>query len=275
MNRHVFLAAAASLAVVMGCDPTASRGGGTAASSSSGGSASSATGSRSSSSDSGGAASSSAGGAGGAGSGGSGGGVTILPPAPRGDAGQPCDVCGAALGGSQSSPLCGPSQTAFEGIVTCACSAACASVCGNDAPGNCLDAWAGNPPLACKTCLVSPTGCGASWDACVSDDGVTPPASTSASTGSGEACSCDPALPLCPGGGSCATPGPFDGPGDMACGSAQYCAACCDPGDACKVQGACAMTLVDQAPCSMDYQCCSGVCTAGKCHGGCGIVISF
>ena len=158
----------------------------------------------------------------------------------------------------------------------CACTATCASVCGNGAPGNCLDAWAGNPPLQCKTCLVSPTGCGASWDACISDDGVPPAGSGSTSAGGGGgSCTCQTTAQLCPGGGSGATPGPFDGPGNDACGSAEYRAPCCDPGDACATQGACKMTLIDQAPCSMDYECCSGVCTAGKCDGGCGILISF
>jgi hypothetical protein len=35
------------------------------------------------------------------------------------------------------------------------------------------------------------------------------------------------------------------------------------------------MTKIAQAPCAADYECCSGVCTAGACAGGCGIVISF
>jgi hypothetical protein len=269
MNRHFFFAAATSFAFVVGCNPTAGERGGPTVSS--GASASGTGGSASSLPGAGRAAS-----VGGQAIGGTGRVAATRAPEPMGDPGVPCDVCTSALGGSQSSTLCGPSQTALDAILACACSGACASVCGNSAPGSCLDAWAGNPPLACKTCLVSPTGCGPAWDACISDDGMTPPGGGSSSAGTGGGtCSCDSAAPLCPGGGSCATPGPFDGPGNQACGSAQYCAPCCDPGDACALQGACTMTLVDQAPCSMDYECCSGVCTAGKCDGGCGIVISF
>lgn len=266
MNRHFFFAATASVAFVVGCDRTAGGGRETIASS------------RPPPSGAGGSSMLGAGGGAvdGRGGGRSGGVGATLPPDPTGDPGRPCDVCSSALGGSQSNALCGPSQTALDGLLACACTATCASVCGNGAPGNCIGAWSGDPPLACKTCLVSPTGCGASWDACIADDGVTPPAGgTSSSAGSGGACACDPALPLCPGGGSCATPGPHDGPGNEACGSAQYCAPCCDPGGACAVQGTCQMTRVDQVPCSMGYECCSGVCTAGKCDGGCGIVISF
>jgi hypothetical protein len=280
MNRHLFFAAATSLAFVMGCDPTTRSGGGTGASTGQaqagvGASTSSAGGSTSGAGGSTAGAGGSTAGAGGQGLGGSGGAGATIPPDPRGDPAPPCDVCSSALGGTLSGALCGPSQTAFDGFLACACAGICGSVCGNGAPGNCLDAWAGDPPLACKTCLVSTTGCGASWDACVADDGVTPPGAASSSAGSGGACSCDVGAQLCPGGGSCATPGPHDGPGNSACGSAQYCAPCCDPGGACTVQGTCKMTLVAEAPCSMDYECCSGVCTAGKCDGGCGILISF
>lgn len=186
-----------------------------------------------------------------------------------------CEVCSAALGGDEQGDVCRPSQIALTTFLSCACDTTCASVCGG-APGNCLTAWAGNPPLACKTCLVSATGCGAAWTACLTDDGITiPPAGSSSASSGGGACSCDPALPLCPGGGSCSTPGAHDEPGNASCGSARYCAPCCDPGNACAIQGTCKLTRIAQAPCSADYECCSGVCTAGACDGGCGIVISF
>ena len=188
MNRHFLFAAATSLAFALGCGPKAQGGGTTGAADdppSAGGGGSSALGAF--------ADSTSAGGSGG---------VTTGSPDPTEDAAPPCDVCSSALGGVVSSPLCAPSQTAYDSFVACACAGVCASVCGNDAAGTCLDGWDGNPPIECKTCLVSATGCG-------------------------------PSL------------------------------------------GACKVTLSDQAPCSMDYECCSGVCTAGKCDGGCGIIFSF
>lgn len=187
----------------------------------------------------------------------------------------PCGLCGAALGGDVYGDLCRPSQAVLGAFLTCACTTKCASVCGSGALGNCLAGWDGNPPLACKTCLVSATGCEAAWTACLADDGSTVPPMASSSASSGMECSCDSTAPLCPGGGACSTPGTFDKPGNSACGSAQYCAPCCDPGDACAVQGSCQMTKIADAPCAADYECCSGVCTAGACVGGCGIVISF
>ena len=189
--------------------------------------------------------------------------------------GRSCGVCSAALDGDAGAALCRPSQAALDELLTCACDTKCASVCGGGAPGNCLADWEGNPPLACKTCLSSATGCGASWTACLADDGRESPTSGSSTTSGGSACSCDPALPLCPGGGSCSTPGAHDAPGNESCGSARYCAPCCDPGGACGVQGSCQMTRIARAPCAADYECCSGVCTAGACVGGCGVVISF
>lgn len=263
MNRHFFFAAATSLAFALGCGPTAQGGGTTGASvdpSAAGGGGSSAPG----------------GGSGDSTNAGGSGGVTIVAPStdPISDPGPPCEVCSSALGSAGAVSLCGPSQTAFDGFTACACAGACAAVCGNDAMGSCVAGWEGNPPLDCKTCLISATGCGQAWDACLGDDGVTPPGGASSSSGGG-ACGCAPALPVCPGGGSCATPGPFDAPGNGACGTAEYCAACCDPGDSCASQGACKSTLSDQAPCSVDYECCSGVCTAGKCDGGCGIIFNF
>jgi hypothetical protein len=269
MNRHMFFAAAMSLAFAAGCGPTAQ-----------GGSRSGATvdpltpGSGGASASERGAADPTGGGGGSMGAGGAGRAPTTQPLTdPTSDVPLPCDVCSAALGGGATEPLCRPSQTAYDSFLACACAGACASVCGTDAGGSCLDGWEGNPPLECKTCLVSATGCGATWDACLADDGVTPP--DGASSSSGGSCSCDAALPLCPGGGSCATPGPFDAPGNSACGSAEYCSACCDPGGACASQGTCKVTLSANAPCSLDYECCSGVCTAGQCDGGCGIILSF
>lgn len=183
-----------------------------------------------------------------------------------------CQSCGDALGGA-SGALCPSSQVAFDALLACTCDTTCASVCGG-APGNCLAGWGGNPPLACKTCLVSATGCSEAWQACLSDKGTSrPPHGTS--TGGGSSCACDAALPLCPGGGSCITPGPFDAPGNSACGSAEYCAPCCDPGGACTFQGRCQMTALAEAPCTANYECCSGVCAEGTCKGGCGLVVSF
>lgn len=208
--------------------------------------------------------------------GGGAGGSPVSSTAPlRYDRAPSCDLCSAALDGGASGTLCHPSHRALDRLLTCACDTKCASVCGDGAPGNCLAAWGGNPPLACKKCLVSATGCRSPWTACLADDGSPPPPSDSSSASSGSACSCDPALPLCPGGGSCATPGAHDEPGNESCGSARYCAPCCDPGDACGVQGTCQMTRLAQAPCAADYECCSGVCAAGACEGVCGVVISF
>lgn len=187
---------------------------------------------------------------------------------------RPCDPCSAALIGDVERPLCAGAQAGYEDLLVCACQAACASVCNVTASDDCLAGWDGNPPLACKACLLSATGCGAAWGACLFEEGVSAPPE-SASSGVESSCSCDPALPLCPGGGSCATPGAFDAPGNAACGSAEYCAPCCDPGNPCAVQGACTVTGIAQAPCSADYACCSGVCTEGACEGGCGIVLSF
>jgi hypothetical protein len=261
MKRHFFYAAVTSLSFAIGCAPMGK--GGTGAGATSGPSAI-------------GAGGSSASGAGGASQEGSGGGATGALPDPISDPTTPCDVCSSALGGAVSGALCGTSQTALDSLVACACTAACATVCGGgSAPGSCLEAWQGNLPLECKTCLVSSTGCGAAWSACLADDGVTPASGASSSSSGGLTCSCDAALPLCPGGGSCATPGPASGAGNQACGSAEYCAPCCDPGDTCAAQGACKVTKIDQTPCAMDYECCSGVCTAGKCDGGCGILFNF
>lgn len=262
MKRHIFFAAAFSLAFAMGCGPTARGGSGSgvavepAAIGRGGGSAVGA--------DEG---STGAGGAGKVG--------TKRPLTdPTSDVPIPCSVCSAALGGSLSAPLCGQSRIAYDRFLACACTGICATACGNETATSCLDAWSGNPPLECKTCLVSATGCGATWDACLADDGVTLPGGASSSSG-GPACACDAGLPLCPGGGSCATPGPFDAPGNTACGTAEYCAPCCDPGGACGSQGTCKVTLSADAPCSNDYECCSGVCTAGRCDGGCGFLLSF
>lgn len=184
-----------------------------------------------------------------------------------------CQPCSAALGGGPGGALCKSSQVAFDALLACVCDTTCASVCGG-APGNCLAAWGGNPPLACKTCLVSTTGCGVAWQACLSDQGTSRPPHDTSSAG-GSPCDCDPALPLCPGGGSCPTPGPFDAPGNSACGSAEYCAPCCDPGDACSTKGTCKMTGLASSPCTASYECCSAVCAEGTCKGGCGLQISF
>ncbi len=116
----------------------------------------------------------------------------------------------------------------------------------------------GNPPLQCKLCLLSKTGCGAAWDACMSEDGAAGGGGVGASDGGN--CACDPALPLCPGGGTCAAPGGFTLPGNESCGLAQYCAPCCDPADPCAAVGTCEVTRIAQEPCSNDYECCSGVC---------------
>jgi hypothetical protein len=184
-----------------------------------------------------------------------------------------CHACGAALDEGASGALCKPSQAVLDALLACVCDTTCSSVCGG-APGNCLSAWDGNPPLACKTCLASSTGCGEAWQTCLDDDGHSRPPHGPSSPGGG-GCTCDPALPLCPGGGSCSTPGPFDAPGNAACGSAEYCALCCDPGDACTVQGTCKITGIAQTPCAANHECCSGVCTNGACDGGCGLVVSF
>lgn len=276
MNR-LFMFASATTILVIGsaCGPTAQGGGGGSASAST---SAAATGGSSALGAGGDATDGGPGSAGGESLPGSGGGRAWSSP-PGGPVGEPaaaCDVCSAALGDSATNPLCGPSQTEFDSFLACACTAACASACGDGSPGNCLAAWQGNPPLACKTCLVSATGCGGAWNTCVADDGVTPPPGSSSSTGGGPSpCVCEAGAPLCAGGGSCATPGPFDGAGNAACGSAEYCAPCCDPGNACAVQGSCQLTKIDQTHCAADYECCSGVCTAGKCDGGCGIILSF
>jgi hypothetical protein len=189
-----------------------------------------------------------------------------------------CTTCVTALGSNDPAGLCSSSQLRYDAILACACDGACAAACSTGAAGDCLAAWEGNAPLQCKVCLVSSTGCGASWSACLSDDGVA--SGTSGSGGGtsgagGSACACDPALPLCPGGGSCDTPGPSTGAGDAACGSAQYCAPCCDPGDPCAAKGLCEVTKIAEVACAAGYECCSGVCTAGHCDGGCGILLSF
>jgi hypothetical protein len=197
-----------------------------------------------------------------------------------GPVGPSCETCGTVLGSNDPAGLCPPSQPRYDAILDCACNGACAAVCSTGAGGNCLAAWEGNAPLECKLCLLSTTGCRAAWDACLSDEGTAGGGTAgagggTAGAGGGGACACDPALPLCPGGGYCGTPGEFTLPGNESCGSAEYCAPCCDPGDPCATTGLCEVTKIAQVPCSADYECCSGVCTAGQCDGGCGIVLSF
>lgn len=187
-----------------------------------------------------------------------------------------CTTCVTALGSNNPAGLCASSQLRYDATLACACEGACSAACSTGGAGDCLAAWDGNLPLQCKVCLLSPTGCGAVWDACLSDDGVssgTP--GLGGTTTDGGACACDPALPLCPGGGSCDTPGPYTGVGDAACGSAEYCAPCCDPGDPCATKGLCQVTKTAEVACSADYECCSSVCTAGQCDGGCGVLLSF
>lgn len=230
--------------------------------------------------------SSGAGGAGGASGSRDGAGVILVESGQRrgasgaeGDAGSSspvdpsCGMCSSALGSNDAAGLCPASQARYDAIIDCACNGACAAACSTGAGGNCLAAWEGNAPLDCKLCLLSTTGCGAAWDACLSDDGTA--GGGTAGAGGGGECACDPALPLCPGGGTCGTPGEFTLPGNASCGSAEYCAPCCDPGDPCAAKGTCEVTKIAQSPCSADYECCSGVCTAGQCDGGCGIVLSF
>jgi hypothetical protein len=184
----------------------------------------------------------------------------------------PCALCGDLVDGS-SDPACPGSEALYAALEACACQAggACASICPSGA--NCF-----NDPLAtaaCKTC-VDAGGCSSAWNACLNDTGVDPAtSSSSASTGGG--CVCDPLIPLCPGNWSCNDPGPYTNslvsgsPPVHLCGSAEYCSPCCDPGDACKIHGACAVTGVAGDPCIADYACCSGICTAGACAGICGV----
>jgi hypothetical protein len=183
-----------------------------------------------------------------------------------------CEPCSVALGSSGHAALCPPAQLQHTALLDCACRGACAAACSIGGDLDCIADWEGNPPLQCKLCLLSKTGCGAAWDACMSEDGAASGGGVGASDGGN--CACDPALPLCPGGGTCATPGGFTLPGNESCGSAQYCAPCCDPADPCAAMGTCEVTRIAQEPCSDDYECCSGVCN-GICQGGCGAVLSF
>lgn len=81
-------------------------------------------------------------------------------------------------------------------------------------------------------------------------------------------CTCDRALPTCSPVSSCAAPGPSEVAGNEVCGSAQYCAACCDPDDGCAIKGNCATTKIANQPCAVDYECNSRSCWDGKCDGG-------
>jgi hypothetical protein len=198
-------------------------------------------------------------------------------PATSSSTGAPCagPVCVDWLDGPyQSDELCPGSAPKADALGACACTGLCAAACSYPGESNCLAAWGGNPPLACKTCLVSATGCKGEWDSCITDDGApTPSGATSSSTGG--ACVCDPAMVACPGGGECAHVGAV-GPvaGNEACGTAQYCGACCNLGGGCATdRGTCQITKISGVACAADFECCSGVCAAGVCAGGCGVIL--
>lgn len=190
-----------------------------------------------------------------------------------------CSLCNHALGNSlPTSALCAESAVKYEALVKCVCVDTCAPVCVMTVAGDGgMVSTCGlsdvNPSLACKVCMGNLMGCGAERDACQQDDGTAPMGSTTAgSTSTGAACACPANMPLCPGGSwACSTPGDVThGP---SCGSASYCSPCCDSTDSCKIHGSCAVTKISNVTCVEGYECCSGVCTAGKCVGGCGVIL--
>ena len=186
--------------------------------------------------------------------------------------------CAAWLGGTATTvTVCPASFPRVDALLACACTGLCASACGVPGAYDCLTAWGGNPPLSCKTCLQSATGCGPEREACVTDDGMTSAsssASTSASASSGGSCTCDPAILACPGGGSCLHIGDVGPtPDNGACGTAQVCVPCCNLGANCGTEGKCQITKISGEPCSASYECCSGVCSSGACLGGCGVIL--
>lgn len=189
---------------------------------------------------------------------------------------EPCagPFCSAWLGGLATTvTVCPGSYPAVDALLACACTGLCASACGVPGADDCLSAWGGNPPLACKTCIQSITGCGPERAACLTDDGYPAP-STTTSASTGGSCTCDPAMLTCPGGGSCLHIGEV-GPtaGNEPCGTAQYCAPCCNLGADCGTEGKCQITKIAGEPCAAGYECCSGVCGAGDCVGGCGVIL--
>ncbi|MEP7123136.1 MAG: hypothetical protein ABJE95_19565 [Byssovorax sp.] len=173
-------------------------------------------------------------------------------------------------GGWQPDEACPGSQDKWAALYACGCTDTCASVCVVGAVCLAFDAAA---PLTCKACMGGATGCGPLRNACNSDDGSpTPPATTSASSGGD--CSCPAGTPLCPGGAwQCSSPGDYTHSIAGQCGSAQFCAACCDPTDTCSIRGTCQITGIAGAACDVNEACCSGVCTAGACVGGCGVIL--
>lgn len=183
--------------------------------------------------------------------------------------GAPCDLCASGFSGSKN--LCPSSKILFDDYLNCACSTTCAPVCSSAGidSGTACHALDQNPPSGCKSCMSNPSGCGLKMSACANDDGATAPVVVDA----GAPCSCPAGVQLCPASWSCASPGDYTHSSNGACGSAQYCAACCDPTDGCSSRGTCVITGVSGESCSTPEACCSGVCARGKCIGGCGVVL--
>ena len=179
----------------------------------------------------------------------------------------PCSVCADAVNATPADPLCPPSATKHAALVSLACVGACAASCAVPGAADCLQAWAGNAPAACKACLASHP----EFAACLDDDGTGPPVIVHPPVQ--QDCACPPGMPLCSSPAACSGPGSSAG---STCGSAAYCAPCCDPFDPvqlCPIHGMCAATKVAGAACASGYECCSGVCSAGACVGGCGVVL--
>ncbi len=181
------------------------------------------------------------------------------------------DVLSCALTLEETSAY--PAGDKYAALVECihGSAGACTPVCGAQelAPGTCgLDV--DSLGLACKVCVTN--ACTAQLTACTTDDGT--PSPTPITSGDNP-CSCPAGMPLCPGHSwGCDSPGDYthQQTGDT-CGTATYCAPCCDPTDECSVRGSCAITKISQVTCVENYECCSGICTGGLCDGGCGVIL--